>query len=91
MAIFKTVKEHMDETDSIKKHIADSDALVLLLKSQLEESRHVLEKLRHFSPQNHFVVEAGYLLREKSEETLSMNGFIDREISRINKLLGDRA
>lgn len=92
MAI-KTVKEHNDEADAIRKHIADADALLNKLRDELDLSRKTLHALREFAPADQFKIGTPYHLRPGNGrgESMSMNELIKAQTIRINTLLGDRA
>lgn len=92
----KTVKEHLNETSEIKKHLDDSDALIVKMKGQLSVTREALEWSLKFHNQN---FEAGGLRyvhfnphgSGATKETATLKEVVDHQIKQINALLGDRA
>ena len=91
----KTVKEHIEEQDKIKEHIADANALVIKLRKELEDCRNTFEALEKFCPNDRFTIAAPYHLHSSIGETLSKNTpmatILKYQTASINKLLGDRA
>lgn len=87
----KTVAEHIQEADQIKKHVADANALVARLQKITAEARSTLEALKKFAPQEHFQIDIPYHLRSERDSVGSMLSILDRQIKGINAILGDRA
>ena len=88
----KTVKEHLDETSEITKHLKDGDALVRKLQSELETTRSALEWMKDF---NHpeFKRPCSYQPFRPTDKHVeaSLGEVAKARIQAINALLGDRA
>lgn len=84
--------EHLKASEEIVKHVEQSDALAKKLGEQLKRTRETLETLKAFSPDDRFKVSAPYHLRSDNSNAAeaSMNDIINRQIRKINELLGDR-
>lgn len=87
----KTVHQQQEDTDQVIKLIKDGNALANKLAGELRNCRIRLEVLRAFQPDDQFKVDLPYSLSEKGREQASMRQIIDRQITAINELLGDRA
>lgn len=89
-----SLAEHLKASDEIVKHVEQSDALAKSLGEQLKRVRETLEELRAFAPDERFTIRAPYHLRQtdnpSSGDELSMKQIIERQVRRINTLLGDR-
>lgn len=91
----KTVQEHINEADTIAKHIKDANALVDRLRDELDKARTTLHSLRDFAPADRFKIDPPYHLRKTGAdgrpEGQNMIAIIKAQTTRINTLLGDRA
>lgn len=85
----KTVKEHLQEADTIKKHIDASNAMVLKLQSELSATRAGLEALIAMQHPA-LILTVPYALRTSNDEKLKPADLIKRQIDRINATLGDK-
>lgn len=88
----KTVKQHIDEADTMVKHVRDADALIVKLRDELDRARSTLHALRDFAPADRFKIDGPYFLRKpETREGMNMVEIIKAMTKRINELLGDRA
>jgi hypothetical protein len=89
----QTVSEFIEQSDLIKRQISDSLKMVSELKTELENTRVTLEHLKIFSPNEVFTHTQPYHLRKEnieSERNVPMALIINKQIIRINTLLGDK-
>lgn len=87
----KTVKEHLNEADTVKRLVDDSTAMVKKLKDELEVCREIFEWAEKF---NHpeFRMHAPYFLRTHFQnEQVPLASVTRKSVERINAVLGDRA
>jgi hypothetical protein len=87
----KTIKQHLQEADSIVKTVTDANALVVKLQRQLSEARDVIELLGNWS---HPKLSISPLYGPwVPRDTTSMRGTEVATLAsgRISALLGDRA
>lgn len=87
----KTVKQHLEQTDTIIQTVKDANALVVKLQKQLFEARDVIELLGNWShPKLHISPIYGqWVPREASQMTGQSIALTVS--SRISAVLGDRA
>lgn len=91
----KSIKDHMDESDQVKKLVDEANALLARAREELGLIREVLNELRPFQhPKlNIRQREANYAARRVADcgdNDFAPLHLIDRQIARINALLGDR-
>ena len=90
----KTVTEHQQEADQIKRHIDEADALVRRLRSELETCRNVLEWSIGFdNPEFERGIQyKGFKVDpDGKSSTSTLKTAAKFRVSKINELLGDRA
>lgn len=86
----KTVKEHTDETDQVLKIVNSANALVKKLQAELAISRATLEDLAAMQHPK-LVMQVPYAIRgSNTDDKTTPAGVIDRQVKRINELLGDK-
>lgn len=86
----KTVKQHMEETDQVQKLVKSANGLVTKLQAELSQARTTLEELSGMQhPKLLMRIPYGIRGSGKEDET-SPAGVIDRQVKRINELLGDK-
>ena len=88
-----TVKEHLAESNEIRRHIEQADALTLKLQSRLSEVRAILEWARQF---DHPLMKADCRYKrlpgtEDGDHYSNLGPVVDATVKKINALLGDRA
>ncbi|WP_420411640.1 hypothetical protein [Roseibium sp.] len=88
----KTVKEQIEQTDQVMKLLNDGNALANKLAGELKKCRQSFELLRAFQPNDQFKVDLPYSMKTKNgDQQFSMREIIDRQVTEINSILGDRA
>ena len=92
----KTVKEHLEVSDRLAEQLKQSDALVKKVRGELVVARDSLEWLLKFAPHPSIKSDVGCGLRTNLKlssdvRSISMQDVIDKSISRISAILGDRA
>jgi len=89
-----SLADHLKASEEITKHVEQSDALAKKLGLHLKETRATLEELKIFCPNESFKIRSPYHLRRgdnpSSCDEVSMASIIDRQVRRINDILGDR-
>ncbi|WP_120636061.1 hypothetical protein [Ruegeria sp. EL01] len=85
-----TVKEHFEECKSVSDVIDNANALLTKCQAELMVARDLLDGLKEYQHPK-LTMSVPYRLRAKNDENLPPKALIDREIDRINALLGDRA
>lgn len=87
----KTVKEHMQDSDTVKKIIEDANALVGRLQKELNCARETMEKLTPYQHPLHRMDQPYHLRSERGNDPSAPASVIAAQVARINTLLGDRA
>ena len=87
----KTVKEHLDETSEITKHLKDGDALILKLQKELTTCRTAIEWMSKFSHPEFRIIPPYGDARPAKDDPCTLKLVADHRINAINALLGDRA
>lgn len=87
---YKTVTQHLADSKALAQTIADANALVLKLQSELQIARQTLETLAVWA---HPKMEIGPLYGPLYGDKKSLTGAVICQIGvkRINEILGDRA
>lgn len=85
-----TVKEHFEECKQVSDVIDRANALLVKCRAELSDARDVLDSLKEYQHPK-LTMTAPYRLRAKNDESLTPKALIEREVARINELLGDRA
>lgn len=95
MDVGKSIKDHMDESDQVKKLVDEANALLGRAREELATIREVLTSLRDFQHPKMLIrrADTSYLTREVAncgDRDFTPAHLIDRQVARINALLGDR-
>ena len=86
----KTVKQHMEETDQVQKLVKSANGLVTKLQAELAQARTTLEELSGMQHPK-LVMRVPYGIRGNGKDVeTSPAGVIDRQVKRINEILGDK-
>lgn len=91
----KSIKEHMDDSNQVKRLVDDANALLARARDELATVREVLSSLSDFQHPKVIMkrTDASYLAREVAEcgdRDFTPSHLIGKQIARINALLGDR-
>ena len=87
----KSVKEHFDNCKQVSDIVDDANALLTKVQRELSVAREVLESLIEYQHQK-LQMSVPYNIRKTNEEkVVTPAALIRLEITRINKILGDRA
>lgn len=90
MTAKKTVKAHLEESDRVEAIVKDANAMVKKLQAELATTRVVLEGLSDYQHPK-LQMDVPYQIRLSDDKAMSPKAVINRQIDRINALLGDRA
>jgi len=91
----KSIKEHMAEADSVKKIVDDANGLLMKARDELATAREVLTELRVYQHPKLMIDRRSVphmvcRVADCGENNFPPLHLIDKQISRINALLGDR-
>ncbi len=88
----KTVKEHFEDCKQVSDVIDNANALLTKCQRELDAARAALEALKEYQHPK-MKMDVPYHFRPSSgdRQTVTPAALIDKEVARINQLLGDRA